>query len=57
MSTGAGLHIIMNQNVNVSVELARVLYNSRPNPSISDKNWLPAGDGTFGMNIGLNYIF
>ena len=57
MSAGAGLHIIMNQNVNVSVELAKVIFNSIPNPSIADSKWLPGNDGTFGMNIGLNYIF
>ena len=57
MSAGAGLHVIMNQNVNVSVELARVIFNSSPNPTVADKNWLPSNDGTFGMNIGLNYIF
>ena len=43
MSTGAGLHIIMNQNFNINFELGKCL----------DKN---DGEG-LGINIGLNYIF
>lgn len=57
MSTGFGLHIIMNQNVNISLEVAKVFFNSMPNPTIADRQFFPVNDGTFGMNVGLNYIF
>ena len=42
LGTGAGLHVIMNQNFNISFELGKCL----------DSN-----DGNIGINIGLNYIF
>ena len=42
MGAGLGLHVIMNQNFNVSFEFAKALNRQ---------------DGLFGMNIGLNYIF
>lgn len=41
-SGGLGLHVIMNHNFNVNIEVAKVF----------DSN-----DGSTGMNIGLNYIF
>lgn len=41
-SAGMGLHVIMNHNFNVNIEIAKVF----------DRN-----DGNIGMNIGLNYIF
>ena len=42
MSAGAGLHIIMNQNFNINLEVGKCL----------DPN-----DGNIGINVGLNYIF
>lgn len=42
MSAGFGIHFIMNQNFNVSLEFAKPFKKQ---------------DGLFGMNIGLNYIF
>lgn len=57
MSAGFGLHVIMNQNINVSLEFAKVFLNSIANPTIGDKNFLPKNDGSWGMNVGLNYIF
>jgi hypothetical protein len=57
LSTGFGIHVIMNQNVNISFEFAKVLFNSIANPTIADRHWLPRNDGTWGMNVGLNYIF
>ena len=57
LSTGCGLHIVMNQNVNISLEFAKVLFNSIADKTINDRNWLPRGDGAWGMNVGLNYIF
>ena len=43
MGAGGGLHIIMNQNFNISFELGKCLNRN---------------DGTgLGINVGLNYIF
>ena len=42
LSAGTGLHVIMNQNFNISFEFAKAF-----DPQ----------DGLFGMNVGLNYIF
>ena len=42
MSAGIGLHVIMNQNFNISFEFGKAF----------DPN-----DGLWGMNVGLNYIF
>ena len=42
MSTGLGLHFIMNQNFNINFEVGKCL----------DPN-----DGNIGVNVGLNYIF
>ncbi len=39
---GFGIHVIMNENFNISFEFAKTLRKQ---------------DGLFGMNIGLNYIF
>ena len=42
MSAGVGLHVIMNQNFNISFEFGKAF----------DPN-----DGLWGMNVGLNFIF
>ena len=42
MSSGIGLHVIMNQNFNINFEFGKCF---------------DANDGNIGINIGLNYIF
>ena len=50
MGAGVGLHVIMNENFNISFEFAKSIYGHK-------EDWKTQNDGVWGMNVGLNYIF